>query len=103
MPDGTRLLPPGHYDELAASLGADELTARGVLRVHPAFRVLATAEPPAGAEAAGGGGGAGCARGGAGGSQPRLSRVVAESRYPVALLGAPLPLPRLARAAADRR
>ena len=63
LPDGRRLLPQARYDALVGSgeLSADEI--RGLVAVHPAFRVLATAETPAawlgegGAEGGAAGGG----------------------------------------------
>ena len=47
--DGTRLLRAAHYDALATELGLDEaamVDELAVRRVHPAFRVIALAEPP---------------------------------------------------------
>lgn len=46
--DGTRLMRAEHYDELRASLGASdvEMAERALLRVHPSFRIVATALPP---------------------------------------------------------
>lgn len=44
--DGTRLLRHDKYDELLES-GSEvqELAAQGILRIHPAFRIIALAEP----------------------------------------------------------
>ena len=46
--DGTRLLARDKYDLLLAEHGwtAEEMAARGVLPIHPAFRLVALAEPP---------------------------------------------------------
>ena len=47
LPDGRRLVPQDRYDLLAAEgsgCSADEIA--NLVPVHPAFRVLATAEPP---------------------------------------------------------
>lgn len=46
--DGTRLLRADKYDELITNNGMtiNELTEKGVLRIHPAFRIIALAEPP---------------------------------------------------------
>ncbi|KAI9094100.1 AAA domain-containing protein [Phlyctochytrium arcticum] len=44
LPDGTFLTSARNYDALReqSGLSVEELTARGVIRVHPAFRVIAT-------------------------------------------------------------
>ena len=65
LPDGRRLLAREHYDALMESgeCSAEELA--GLVPIHPAFRVLATAEPPTswsaahGAPPPGGAGGGG--------------------------------------------
>lgn len=44
--DGTRLLRYDRYDKLANKLGADVLEKSKIVRVHPAFRIIALAEPP---------------------------------------------------------
>ncbi|CAH2270126.1 jg7660 [Pararge aegeria aegeria] len=45
--DGTRLLRHDRYDELVSSgLTQQELEESGVKRIHPAFRIVALAEPP---------------------------------------------------------
>ncbi|KAI8437077.1 hypothetical protein MSG28_010437 [Choristoneura fumiferana] len=45
--DGKRLLRHDRYDELVVSGHSErELQASGVLRIHPAFRIVALAEPP---------------------------------------------------------
>ncbi|GBP05227.1 von Willebrand factor A domain-containing protein 8 [Eumeta japonica] len=45
--DGTRLLRHDRYDDLLASgLTRDQLEESGVKRIHPAFRIIALAEPP---------------------------------------------------------
>ena len=50
LPDGTRLVPRARYDALLAASAGDALAAAAVcgklVPIHPAFRVLATAEPP---------------------------------------------------------
>ena len=43
--DGTRLLSAEKYEALAQALGKEP--GPNVLRIHPAFRIIATAEPPA--------------------------------------------------------
>ncbi|XP_023941851.1 von Willebrand factor A domain-containing protein 8 [Bicyclus anynana] len=46
--DGTRLLRHDRYDELVSSgLTQEDLAESGVKRIHPAFRIVALAEPPA--------------------------------------------------------
>lgn len=46
--DGKRLIRHDKYDELIAEGATDEmLEAKGLLRIHPSFRVIALAEPPA--------------------------------------------------------
>lgn len=56
--DGRRLLRHDRFDALCARHGwtPAELETRGVLRVHPDFRIVALAEPPASAEAGTSGG-----------------------------------------------
>ncbi|CAH0715327.1 unnamed protein product, partial [Brenthis ino] len=45
--DGTRLLRHDRYDDLLASgLSQKDLEESGVKRIHPAFRIVALAEPP---------------------------------------------------------
>ncbi|XP_041978858.1 von Willebrand factor A domain-containing protein 8 [Aricia agestis] len=45
--DGTRMLRHDRYDDLVASgLSPQELDESGVKRIHPAFRIVALAEPP---------------------------------------------------------
>ncbi|KAJ0176447.1 hypothetical protein K1T71_007626 [Dendrolimus kikuchii] len=45
--DGTRLLRHDRYDELLASgLTEQQLEESGIKRIHPAFRIVALAEPP---------------------------------------------------------
>lgn len=44
--DGTRLLESNRYDKLANKLGVDVMKKSNILRVHPAFRIIALAEPP---------------------------------------------------------
>ncbi|CAG9103041.1 unnamed protein product [Plutella xylostella] len=45
--DGTRLLRHDRYDELIASgISEQRLEESGVKRIHPAFRIVALAEPP---------------------------------------------------------
>jgi len=46
--DGTRLLGTDKYQELRSSLGLseEEMSERGLLPIHPAFRLVALAEPP---------------------------------------------------------
>jgi len=46
--DGTRLLGSAKYSELREQLGLTEgqMEERGILPIHPAFRVVALAEPP---------------------------------------------------------
>lgn len=44
--DGRRLLSHDRYDELVCHLGEERLEQSGVLRIHPAFRVIVLAEPP---------------------------------------------------------
>ncbi|XP_050442272.1 von Willebrand factor A domain-containing protein 8 [Adelges cooleyi] len=46
--DGTRLLKSDRYDKLANKLGSSVLEKANILRVHPAFRIIALAEPPGG-------------------------------------------------------
>lgn len=47
--DGTRLVGADRYAQLAETAGLDEkeMTARGILQIHPSFRIVALAEPPA--------------------------------------------------------
>lgn len=45
--DGRRLIRHDKYDDLLASgSSVEELEAKGILRIHPAFRMVALAEPP---------------------------------------------------------
>lgn len=44
--DGTRLLRSDRYDRLVKKLGVDIMNKSKVFRVHPAFRIIALAEPP---------------------------------------------------------
>lgn len=44
--DGTRLLRSDRYDKLAKKLGVDVMDKSNIIRVHPAFRIIALAEPP---------------------------------------------------------
>jgi len=44
--DGTRLLRSDRYDKLATKLGVDVLNKSKIIRIHPAFRIIALAEPP---------------------------------------------------------
>lgn len=44
--DGTRLLRTDRYDKLAKKLGVDIMKKSNIFRVHPAFRIIALAEPP---------------------------------------------------------
>lgn len=46
--DGTRLLNSSTYDAIKANhnFTDEDMTGLGVLRIHPAFRVVALAEPP---------------------------------------------------------
>lgn len=47
--DGTRLVRHDKYDDmLAEGQTAEQLTAKGLERIHPAFRIVALAEPPMG-------------------------------------------------------
>lgn len=47
--DGTRLIRHDKYDELLANgLTQPQLDAKGLQRIHPAFRIIALAEAPAG-------------------------------------------------------
>ncbi len=59
--DGRRLLRHDRFDALCRRHGwtPEELASRGVLRVHPAFRIVALAEPPAASGGGSGGGGLG--------------------------------------------
>lgn len=46
--DGTRLIRHDKYDDmLAGGATAEQLRAKGLERIHPAFRIVALAEPPA--------------------------------------------------------
>lgn len=46
--DGTRLIRHDKYDDLVAGgATAEQLSAKGLERIHPAFRIVALAEPPA--------------------------------------------------------
>lgn len=45
--DGTRLLRHDRYDQLLANGSTVEaLNSKGVVRIHPSFRMIALAEPP---------------------------------------------------------
>lgn len=44
--DGTRLLRSDRYDKLANKLGIDVMNKSNIIRIHPAFRIMALAEPP---------------------------------------------------------
>lgn len=45
--DGSRLLRSDKYDDLIAfGLSEEELSDKGIFKIHPAFRVIALAEPP---------------------------------------------------------
>nr|XP_045609178.1 von Willebrand factor A domain-containing protein 8-like isoform X1 [Procambarus clarkii]XP_045609179.1 von Willebrand factor A domain-containing protein 8-like isoform X1 [Procambarus clarkii] len=46
--DGTRLLRSDQYDSIKDENGwsDSEMTARGIYRIHPSFRIVALAEPP---------------------------------------------------------
>jgi len=45
--DGTRLLNHDKYDSLMAELHKKQIKPESkVFRIHPAFRIIATAEPP---------------------------------------------------------
>lgn len=46
--DGTRLLRSDRYDKLAKKLGVDVMRKSNIVRIHPAFRIIALAEPPGG-------------------------------------------------------
>lgn len=47
--DGTRLVRHDKYDDmLAEGQTPEQLTAKGLQRIHPAFRIVALAEPPMG-------------------------------------------------------
>ncbi|KAH8094434.1 ATPase [Aureococcus anophagefferens] len=46
LPDGTRLVSPAAYAALRETYEDAELSAKGVLRAHPAFRVVCAGEPP---------------------------------------------------------
>ncbi|XP_027851720.2 von Willebrand factor A domain-containing protein 8 [Aphis gossypii] len=46
--DGTRLLRSDRYDKLANKLGVDVMNKSNIIRIHPAFRIMALAEPPGG-------------------------------------------------------
>ena len=47
--DGTRLIRHDKYDEfLAEGCTKAELDAKHIQRIHPSFRIVALAEPPAG-------------------------------------------------------
>jgi MoxR-like ATPase len=48
LPDGSRLVSPNQWEQLCRSgLSPAQLHERGVWRVHPSFRIIATAEPAA--------------------------------------------------------
>lgn len=44
--DGTRLLRSDRYDKVVAKLGVEVMEKSNIVRVHPAFRIIALAEPP---------------------------------------------------------
>lgn len=44
--DGTRLLRFDRYDKLIKKLGEDVMKKSNIFRIHPAFRIIALAEPP---------------------------------------------------------
>lgn len=46
--DGSRLLRSDRYDAIKQenSLADEDMTAKGLYRIHPAFRIVALAEPP---------------------------------------------------------
>lgn len=45
--DGSRLVRHDKFDELLnLGMSEDELNSRGIFRIHPAFRIVALAEPP---------------------------------------------------------
>lgn len=47
MFDGTRLVRHDKYDDMLANdHSADQLTEKGIYRIHPSFRIVALAEPP---------------------------------------------------------
>lgn len=47
--DGTRLIRHDKYDELLSNgFTHPQLEAKGLQRIHPAFRIIALAEPPTG-------------------------------------------------------
>ena len=46
LPDGTRLVSPAAYAALREMYEDAALAAKGVLRAHPAFRVVCAGEPP---------------------------------------------------------
>lgn len=47
--DGTRLVRHDKYDDmLAEGYTGEQLAAKGLQRIHPAFRIVALAEPPLG-------------------------------------------------------
>ncbi|XP_075230942.1 von Willebrand factor A domain-containing protein c12.2 [Lycorma delicatula] len=48
--DGRRLIRYDRYDELVAELGEQKVIESGLLRIHPAFRIVALAEPSGGTE-----------------------------------------------------
>lgn len=46
--DGTRLIKHDSYDRLIRDGETqEELTKNGIFRIHPSFRIVALAEPPA--------------------------------------------------------
>jgi len=46
LPDGRRLVRADDWDRLAAAFSAEELKAKGLVKVRRGFRVVAAAEPP---------------------------------------------------------
>jgi len=44
--DGTRLLRSDRYDKLSKKLGTEVMEKSSIIRVHPAFRIIALGEPP---------------------------------------------------------
>lgn len=44
--DGSRLLRSDRYDKLSKKLGTEVLEKSNIIRVHPAFRIIALGEPP---------------------------------------------------------
>ena len=48
LPDGSRSLNANRYETLKQKLNYndEEMTKNGILKIHPSFRIIATAEPP---------------------------------------------------------